>query len=48
MLEHIVAIDIPVSVVTINKTESKELIGFDLNSSGKMPVSGTYVKVGFN
>lgn len=48
MLESIGAIDIPVIVVTINKTESKELMGFDMNSLGKMPMSGTYVKVGFN
>ncbi len=40
--------DIPVIVVTINKTDSKELLGFDMKSSGKMPMSGTYVKVGYN
>lgn len=40
--------NMPVIVVTINKTESKELLGFDLNSDGKMPRSGTYVSVGFN
>lgn len=38
-----------VIVVTINKTDSKELLGFDLNSRyNKMPLSGTYVKVGPN
>ncbi len=40
--------DLPVIVVTINKTESKELLGFDLSNGKKMPYSGTYVRVGFN
>lgn len=48
MLESIGARDIPVIVVTINKTDSKELLGFDMKSPGRMPVSGTYVKVGYN
>ena len=38
---------IPVIVLTINKTESKELLAFDINSQDKlMPYSGTIVKVG--
>ena len=40
--------DLPVIVVTINKTESKELLGFDTANGRKMPYSGTYVKVGYN
>lgn len=48
MLESIGAIDIPVIVVTINKTDSKELMGFDMNSAGRMPISGSYLKVGYN
>lgn len=36
---------IPVIVVTINKTASKELIAFDTTSTGLMPYSGTYIKV---
>ncbi len=40
--------DTPVIVVTVNKTESKELMGFDINSYGKMPYSGSHVKVGHN
>ncbi len=44
---HKLNLDIPVFIVTINKTESKGLIAFDLESEGKyMPVSGTIVKVG--
>ncbi len=36
---------IPVIVVTINKTESKELLAFDTTSPKLMPYSGTIVKV---
>ena len=44
---HKLNLDIPVIIVTVNKTESKGLIAFDLDSEGKfMPVSGTIVKVG--
>jgi hypothetical protein len=40
-------LDIPVIIVTINKTESKGLLAFDLDSQDKfMPLSGTIVKVG--
>ena len=38
--------NLPVLVVTVNKTDSKELLGFDIASEGKMPYSGSYVKVG--
>ncbi len=48
MLDKIGYGDVPVIVITINKTESRELLTFDMNSAGKMPVSGTYVCVGFN
>jgi hypothetical protein len=46
---HTLGLNIPVIVVTINKTESKELIGFDLkDSENLMPYSGTILKVGAN
>lgn len=48
MLDKIGYGNIPVIIITINKTESRDFLGFDLNSSGKMPVSGTYISVGFN
>ena len=48
MLKDICNRDIPVIVVTINKTDSQELIGFDMSANGKMPMSGRYVSVGFN
>lgn len=48
MLDELGEPDMPVIVITINKTESRELLGFDLNSEGKMPKSGTFTSVGFN
>jgi hypothetical protein len=48
MLDNIGHAKVPVIVVTVNKTESRELLAFDMNSSGKMPVSGTFLSVGFN
>lgn len=39
-------LSIPVIVVTINKTASKELLAFDTLSDGLMPYSGTYLNVG--
>ena len=41
-------LDIPVIIVTINKTESKDLVLFDLNCPALIPVSGTFVKTGYN
>ncbi len=38
-------LQIPVIVVTINKTASKELLAFDTASEGLMPYSGTYIRV---
>jgi hypothetical protein len=48
MLKEICEREIPVIVVTINKTDSKELIGFDMSAKGRMPMSGRYISVGFN
>ena len=48
MLDALGEPEMPVIVVTINKTDSKELLGFDMASVGKMPLSGTYTSVGFN
>lgn len=42
---HHLELDIPVIVVTINKTESKELLVFDLNNTNPMPISGTILQV---
>lgn len=39
---------IPVFIVTINKTASKDLVAFDGSLEGLMPQSGTYVNVGNN
>ena len=42
---HALGLPIPVIVVTINKTESKELLAFDTANEKLMPYSGTIVKV---
>ncbi|MFZ4741127.1 MAG: Piwi domain-containing protein [Bacteroidales bacterium] len=39
---------IPVIIVTINKTESKELLAFDISDSNLMPYSGTIINVSKN
>ncbi|MDL2262184.1 hypothetical protein LJC11_01625 [Bacteroidales bacterium OttesenSCG-928-I21] len=41
-------LDIPVFVVTINKTESEDIIVFDDNFNEKMPYSGRFVNLGNN
>lgn len=43
---HKLGLPIPVIIVTINKTESKELLAFDTTSTELMPYSGTIVKIG--
>jgi len=40
--------NIPVFIVTINKTESSDIVAFDSDTADLMPLSGTYVKVGYN
>lgn len=39
-------IDIPIFVVTINKTESEDIIVFDDAFDGKMPYSGRFINLG--
>jgi hypothetical protein len=39
-------LDIPVIIVSINKTESNDLVVFDMDYEGKMPESGTYISIG--
>ena len=43
---HKLGLPIPVIIVSINKTESKELLAFDMSSQALMPLSGTIMKVG--
>ena len=46
---HTLGLNIPVIIVTINKTESKELLGFDIkDKTNLMPYSVTIVKVGWS
>ncbi len=45
---HNLELDIPVIVVSINKTESKELLAFDISDTKNlMPLSGTIIQVGY-
>ncbi len=39
-------LDIPVFIVTVNKTESEDIIAFDTASDNLMPLSGTYINIG--
>ena len=39
---------IPVFIVTINKTESSDIVAFDMGWKDLMPVSGTFIKLGYN
>ena len=41
-------LDIPVFIVSINKTESRDLVAFDESYNQRMPMSGTYINIGFN
>lgn len=45
---HTLGLNIPVFIVTINKTASKELLGFDNANNNLMPFSGTFLQVGRN
>ncbi len=40
--------NIPVIIVTINKTETHDIVAFDTDFSDLMPISGTIVKVKYN
>lgn len=46
MLGNLGLDDVSVVVVTINKTPSRDILLFDEDWEGKMPVSGTYVRLG--
>lgn len=41
-------LDIPVFIVSINKTVSSDIVAFDLNWKDLMPLSGTFINIGFN
>jgi len=41
-------IDIPIIIISINKTESKDIVLFDMDYNDRMPLSGTYVPIGNN
>ena len=39
-------LDIPVFIITINKTESRDILAFDKKWNGRMPMSGTFINLG--
>ena len=41
-------LDIPIIIVSINKTESRDFVVFDTSSTHTMPISGTFIKTGWN
>ena len=41
-------LNIPVIIVTINKTETQDIVAFDTTTADLMPISGTVVRVGGN
>jgi len=41
-------LNIPVFIVTINKTETQDIVAFDTEATDLMPMSGTIVRVGGN
>jgi hypothetical protein len=43
-----IGVDVPVFVVSINKTESEDIVVFDDNFAEKMPYSGRYINLGNN
>src|SRR5699024_5772035 len=45
MLRDLGLKEVPVVVVTINKTPSRDVVLFDGDYGGKMPLSGTYVRL---
>jgi hypothetical protein len=45
---HRLGLNIPVIIVTINKTETQDIVAFNTQAHDLMPISGTIVKVGYN
>ncbi|WP_207493178.1 Piwi domain-containing protein [Aridibaculum aurantiacum] len=37
---------IPIYIITVNKTEAEDIVAFDTEWEGLMPVSGTYINIG--
>jgi hypothetical protein len=40
-------LDIPIFIITVNKTESEDIVAFDRNWAELMPPSGTFINIGF-
>ncbi len=41
-------LNVPCVIITVNETESKDLVLFDTSFDGKMPQSGTFIKIRWN
>jgi len=41
-------LDIPVFIISINKKESSDIIAFDTSWENLMPLSGSYINIGYN
>lgn len=41
-------LNIPVFIISINKTESSDIVAFDLSWKDLMPLSGKYINIGYN
>jgi hypothetical protein len=47
-LLHNLGLDIPVVIISINKTESNDYVLFDTNCQVVMPISGTFISIGYD
>lgn len=45
---HSIDLPIPVFIISINKTESKDIVAFDMSWKEMMPESGTFINIGSN
>ncbi|MGD9928739.1 MAG: hypothetical protein AB7U05_01865 [Mangrovibacterium sp.] len=45
---HSIDLPIPVFIISINKTESKDIVAFDRSWKEMMPESGTFINIGSN
>jgi hypothetical protein len=45
---ELLGLKVPLYILNINKTESQDLIAYDLNWPDLMPKSGTFIRIGYN
>lgn len=44
----LLGLNVPLYILNINKTESQDLIAYDVNWNELMPKSGTFIRIGYN